>query len=55
MTKNRNAYGVIGFWCGKVKERDHLEHLGIDRGIIQWILKKKKIRGGGGQLDSSGS
>ena len=29
------------FWLGNLRERDHLEHLGIDGGIIlKWILKK---------------
>ena len=23
-----------GFWWGHVRERDHLEHLGVDGGII---------------------
>jgi hypothetical protein len=30
-----------GFWWGNLKERDHLEDLGIDRRIIlKWIFKK---------------
>ena len=30
-----------GSWCGNLKDRDHLESLGIDgRIIIKWLLKK---------------
>jgi hypothetical protein len=29
-----------GFWWGKIKERDHLNDLGVDRTIIQGILNK---------------
>jgi hypothetical protein len=30
-----------GFWCGDLKERDHLEDLGIDgRVILKGIFKK---------------
>jgi hypothetical protein len=29
-----------GFWWGNLKERDHLENLGVDgRAILKWILK----------------
>ena len=39
------------FWCGNLKERDHLEEL--DVGVTsKWVLKNRK-RGCG--LDSSGS
>jgi hypothetical protein len=28
------------FWCGRLKERDHLEELEVDgRIILKWILK----------------
>jgi hypothetical protein len=30
-----------GLWCGHVSERDQLEDLGLDGGLIlEWILKK---------------
>jgi hypothetical protein len=30
-----------GFWSGNLKERDHLEHLGIaERIILKYIFKK---------------
>ena len=30
-----------GFWCGYLKERGHLEDLGVDaRIILKWIFKK---------------
>ena len=30
-----------GFWWGDLKERDHLEDLGVDRRIVlKWIFKK---------------
>ena len=30
-----------GFWCGNLRERDHLEELSADRWIIlRWIIRK---------------
>jgi hypothetical protein len=30
-----------GFWCGDLRERDHLRDLGVDGSIIlRWILNK---------------
>jgi len=32
---------LIGLWWGNLRERDHLEDIGIDRRIIlDWILEK---------------
>jgi hypothetical protein len=32
---------LTGFWCGDLRERDHLEDLGVDgRIILKWIFKK---------------
>ena len=31
------------FWWGNLRERDHLEDPGIDKGIIlRWIFRKRK-------------
>jgi hypothetical protein len=30
----------IGFWCGNLRERDHLEDLREDRIILKLIFKK---------------
>jgi hypothetical protein len=31
----------IGLWCGNLKERDHLEDLGVGgRRIVKYVLKK---------------
>jgi len=33
---------LTGFWWGDLRERDHLEDLGIDwRIILQWVFKKR--------------
>jgi len=29
-----------GFWCGNLRERDHLEDPGVDERIIKWIFRK---------------
>jgi len=30
-----------GFWCGNLRERDHLENPGVDgRIILRWIFRK---------------
>jgi hypothetical protein len=35
-----------GFWWGEMRERNHLEHLGVDgRIILKWILSS--VTGGG--------
>ena len=36
-----------GFWCGNLKEREHLENLGVDwRIILKWIFE---VGGWGGR------
>ena len=33
--------GVYRFWWGNLREREHLEHSGIDgRIIVRWIFRK---------------
>jgi hypothetical protein len=51
---SRNTYGRgelhSGIWWGNLRERDHLEDLGVDGRIIsRWIFRKWE--GGGGGLD----
>jgi hypothetical protein len=29
------------FWSGHLKERDHLEDLGVDERISEWILRRQ--------------
>jgi hypothetical protein len=30
-----------GFWCGNLRERGHLENIGVDgRMILDWICRK---------------
>jgi len=37
-------WAYIGFWCGNLRERDHLEDPGVDeRIILRWIFKKWKV------------
>jgi hypothetical protein len=39
----------VGIWWGNLRERDHLEHLGVDGRIMpEWIVKKSvwRIRSG---------
>jgi hypothetical protein len=32
-----------GFWCGNLKDRDHVDDLVVDgRMILKWILKKER-------------
>jgi hypothetical protein len=52
-TGGRDEKGIQYFWLENLKERDHLEDLGIDRKkILEWILGKSV---GGCGLDLSGS
>jgi len=33
-----------GFWWGNLRERDHLEDLGVDgRIILRWIFRKRDV------------
>jgi hypothetical protein len=42
----RGIRGSQSFWRGNMRERDHLEHQGIDRRIIlKWIVRKLDGRG----------
>jgi hypothetical protein len=46
MGRTCSTYGVrgdvhLGFWCGKLRGRDHLEDPDVDGNlIIKWTLKK---------------
>ena len=42
-----------GFWCGNLRERDHLEDLGVDERIILRLIFRKWMWGYG--LDRGGS
>jgi hypothetical protein len=45
-----------GFWWGSLREKNHLEDLGVDvRIIMKWIFKKKDWRWEGRELTLSGS
>jgi hypothetical protein len=34
-------FKCAGFWCGQLRERNHMEDLGIDgKTILKWIFKK---------------
>jgi hypothetical protein len=57
MGKTCSTYGkkevCTGFWWGNLRERDHLEDLGIEgRIILRWILRKWDVGLG---LDRAGS
>jgi hypothetical protein len=42
MAHGRQERCSKGFWWGDLRERDHLENLGVDWGIIlKWIFKKR--------------
>ena len=36
----RNRRGAYGFWCGNLREKYHLEDLGVDRTILNWIFNR---------------
>ena len=41
----------VGFWCGNLRERDHLEHPGVDgRIILRWIFTKWDVRASTGSI-----
>jgi hypothetical protein len=44
MGREDSTYGGelhTGFWCGNLRERDHLEDLGVDRRLILKLILKK--------------
>jgi hypothetical protein len=43
--------GHTGFWWGNMREKDHLEDLGIDRSIILKCIFKKWDNGGISWID----
>ena len=43
--------GYTGFWCGNMRERDHLEDPGVDgRIILRWIFRKWDVGVGNGSI-----
>jgi DUF1009 family protein len=50
MEDGRMAYGVLE---GNMKERDNFRDLGVDVRILNWILKKKRMRGSGVNISGS--
>ena len=41
MLRRGRGEAYIGFWCGNLRERDHLEDPGVDgRIIIRWTYRK---------------
>jgi len=40
VARRRRGAVHIGFWWGNLRERDHLNDLGLDgRAILKWIFK----------------
>jgi len=36
-----------GFWWGELRERDHLEDVGVDvRKMLKWVLKNSVLKTG---------
>jgi len=41
----------MGFWCGNLRERAHLEDPGVNgRIILRWIFRKWVMRAGTGSM-----